>query len=64
MSTDVDNDELLLSDSVPNPVEAHVDGLRFLLFNGVHRYADCSGIVAEEYSGLLGIAHVVQDGTA
>ncbi len=50
-----------LADSVPDPVQAHVSGLRHPLRDGVGSDADSHLVVAKQRGGRLGVAHVGQD---
>ena len=55
--------ELLLSLSVPNPVETHIHSFGSALNNGVSEDADSTFIVKLEWSGALGMAHFGECGS-
>ncbi len=55
--------ELMLADAVPKPVKAHVhvQRLRHLNVDAVVGKADGGLVVAEDWCGRLGVAHVCKD---
>ena len=58
---DEDDTKVSLADPVPDPMQAHVGGLRHPLRHRVGSDADGHLVVAEQRSGGLGVAHVGQD---
>jgi hypothetical protein len=57
---DICNDELILSHTIPNPVEQHVDGFAAFLLNAVCGNANSGSIVAHYDGRVLGITHICQ----
>ncbi len=55
--------ELSLSNAVADPMHSHINSFRFLLLNRICGDANCSGIVAENYSCRLGVSDVLEDGS-
>ena len=54
------NVKLALSDTIPDPIEAHVDGFRPFLFDGVIGNAASSAVVGLEWCGWLQVAKFIQ----
>jgi len=54
--------EVTLTNTVADPVEAHVDGLCAMKFDRVVGDANCTGVVTEDDGGWLGIAEGDCDG--
>ncbi len=57
---DEDAAKMSLADPVPDPMQAHVGGLRHSLRDRVGSNADGHLVVAEQRGGGLGVAHVGQ----
>jgi hypothetical protein len=54
------DDELVLTDTVFDPVKAHVDGFGPFLFYGVFCKAGRSGVISLHGCGWLGVANFVE----
>ena len=52
--------KLSLSDTIPDPIEAHVDGFRLFLFDGVIGDAASSAVVGLKRCGWLRVAKFIQ----
>jgi len=52
--------KLSLSDTIPDPIEAHVDGFGPFLFDGVIGNAASSAVVGLEWCGWLRVAKFIQ----
>ncbi len=57
---DEDDAKMSMADPVPDPMQAHVGGLRHPLRHRVGSNADGHLVVAEQRGGGLGVAHVCQ----
>ena len=55
--------ELPLSNAVADPMHSHVNSFRSLLFDRICGDANCSGVIAENYSRWLGVSDVLEDGS-
>ena len=53
-----DDAKLMLADAVPQPVKAHVQRLRHLDVDAVVGQAYGDLVVAEDWCGRLGVAHI------
>ncbi len=60
-AADENDTKVSLADPVPDPMQARVGGLRHPLRHRVGSDVDGHLVVAEEWGGGLGVAHVVQD---
>ncbi len=60
-AADEQDAKVSLADPVPDPMQAHVGGLQHPLGDRVGRDANGHLVVAKQWGGRLGVAHVGQD---
>ena len=53
--------ELALSDTVADPVEAHIDGFGSFLFHSVHGNTSCRAVVSDNGSRWLSVSEFFKD---
>jgi hypothetical protein len=55
---DIEDDKLSLSNVISDPVEAHIEGVAALLFNGISRRLNGLSVDTNYNSRVLWVAHV------